>query len=69
MTRHRVRLFMLLIWNVALTVPLSTTSLLAQTARPARPLIVFTTDFGTRDDAVAICKGVIKTIAPGRGNH
>ncbi|MBS0373829.1 MAG: S-adenosyl-l-methionine hydroxide adenosyltransferase family protein [Proteobacteria bacterium] len=31
----------------------------------ARPLIVFMTDFGTLDDAVAICKGVMKTIAPG----
>jgi len=38
-------------------------------ARPAasgiaRPLIVFMTDFGTVDDAVAICKGVMLTIAP-----
>jgi S-adenosylmethionine hydrolase len=30
----------------------------------AKPLIVFMTDFGTLDDAVAICKGVIKSIAP-----
>ena len=30
----------------------------------AQPLIVFTSDFGTLDDAVAICKGVMKTIAP-----
>jgi S-adenosylmethionine hydrolase len=29
-----------------------------------KPLIVFMTDFGTLDDAVAICKGVIKGIAP-----
>ncbi|MBS0364685.1 MAG: S-adenosyl-l-methionine hydroxide adenosyltransferase family protein [Proteobacteria bacterium] len=29
-----------------------------------RPLIVFLSDFGTLDDAVAICKGVMKTIAP-----
>jgi S-adenosyl-L-methionine hydrolase (adenosine-forming) len=29
-----------------------------------RPLIVFMTDFGVIDDAVAICKGVMKTIAP-----
>ena len=28
-----------------------------------RPLIVFMTDFGVLDDAVAICKGVMKTIA------
>jgi S-adenosylmethionine hydrolase len=30
----------------------------------ARPTIVFMTDFGTANDAVAICKGVIYTIAP-----
>jgi S-adenosylmethionine hydrolase len=37
----------------------------ARTAEPERrrPLIVFMTDFGVLDDAVAICKGVIKTIA------
>ena len=29
-----------------------------------KPLIVFMTDYGTVDDAVAICKGVIKTLAP-----
>ncbi len=28
------------------------------------PVIVFMTDFGELDDAVAICKGVMKTIAP-----
>jgi hypothetical protein len=34
-------------------------------AAPAtKPLIVFMTDYGTVDDAVAICKGVIKTLAP-----
>jgi S-adenosylmethionine hydrolase len=33
-------------------------------ARPARPLIVFLSDFGTLDDAVAICKGVMLTVAP-----
>jgi len=37
----------------------------ARADAPARPLIVFMTDFGERDDAVAICKGVMKTIAPG----
>jgi S-adenosylmethionine hydrolase len=30
----------------------------------ARPLIVFMSDFGTVDDAVAICKGVMLGIAP-----
>ena len=32
--------------------------------RAARPLIVFMSDFGTLDDAVAICKGVMLGIAP-----
>ncbi|MBV8497142.1 MAG: SAM-dependent chlorinase/fluorinase, partial [Gammaproteobacteria bacterium] len=36
----------------------------ARAAAGTHPLIVFMTDFGTLDDAVAICKGVIKTIAP-----
>ena len=31
---------------------------------PARPLIVFMSDFGTANDSVAICKGVILSIAP-----
>jgi len=30
----------------------------------ARPLIVFMSDFGTLDDAVAICKGVMLGVAP-----
>jgi S-adenosylmethionine hydrolase len=37
----------------------------APAASTARPLIVFMTDFGTVDDAVAICKGVMLSIAPG----
>jgi S-adenosylmethionine hydrolase len=32
--------------------------------RPARPTIVFMTDFGTVDDSVAICRGVMYSIAP-----
>ena len=32
---------------------------------PPRPLIVFMSDFGQLDDAVAICKGVMKTVSPG----
>jgi S-adenosylmethionine hydrolase len=35
-----------------------------QTATPARPTIVFMTDFGTANDAVAICRAVIYGIAP-----
>ena len=33
-------------------------------ARAHRPIIVFETDFGTANDAVAICKAVILSIAP-----
>jgi S-adenosylmethionine hydrolase len=38
----------------------------AQTSarEPHRPIIVFMTDFGTVDDSVAICKGVMLGIAP-----
>jgi hypothetical protein len=36
----------------------------AAQASPARPTIVFMTDFGTANDAVAICRAVIFGIAP-----
>jgi len=36
----------------------------ASSAPPRRPTIVFMTDFGTANDAVAICKAVILGIAP-----
>ena len=36
----------------------------AQALEQHRPLIVFMSDFGELDDAVAICKGVMKSIAP-----
>jgi len=36
----------------------------ASAAPPRRPTIVFMTDFGTANDAVAICKAVILGIAP-----
>ena len=36
----------------------------ANSAPPRRPTIVFMTDFGTANDAVAICKAVILGIAP-----
>src|ERR1700733_16218334 len=42
----------------------STSAQGAQAESRGKPLIVFMTDFGTLDDAVAICKGVIKSIAP-----
>jgi S-adenosyl-L-methionine hydrolase (adenosine-forming) len=38
--------------------------LIAKFGFAARPIIVFMTDFGTVDDSVAICKGVMLQIAP-----
>jgi S-adenosylmethionine hydrolase len=35
-----------------------------QTASPAPPTVVFMTDFGVVDDSVALCKGVMYSIAP-----
>src|SRR5258708_13200055 len=35
-----------------------------QAASTQRPTIVFMTDFGTANDAVAICKAVIYSVAP-----
>jgi S-adenosylmethionine hydrolase len=37
----------------------------AQTLSASRPTIVFMTDFGTANDAVAICRAVIYNIVPG----
>jgi S-adenosyl-L-methionine hydrolase (adenosine-forming) len=39
-------------------------ALMAQTAAAARPTVVFMTDFGVVDDSVALCKGVMYSIAP-----
>jgi S-adenosylmethionine hydrolase len=36
----------------------------AQSAATAPPTVVFMTDFGTLDDSVALCKGVMYSIAP-----
>jgi S-adenosyl-L-methionine hydrolase (adenosine-forming) len=36
----------------------------AQAAAPAPPTVVFMTDFGVVDDSVALCKGVMYSIAP-----
>lgn len=40
-------------------------SAVAQVAQPAPATLLFLTDFGTRDGAVAVCKGVMWSIAPG----
>ncbi len=44
--------------------PASTASPAQQSAAAAHPTIVFMTDFGTANDAVAICRAVIFSIAP-----
>jgi S-adenosylmethionine hydrolase len=40
------------------------TAISAQTAAPAPQTVVFMTDFGVLDDSVALCKGVMYSIAP-----
>jgi S-adenosylmethionine hydrolase len=67
----RIRLFFILLLAFALlgsacsNVPGQKDSGSAsQNATSARPTIVFMTDFGTANDAVAICKAVIVGIAP-----
>ena len=52
------------VWMLLLTALLSAAPAVTLAAPNPKPLIVFMTDFGTVDDAVAICKGVIKTLAP-----
>jgi S-adenosyl-L-methionine hydrolase (adenosine-forming) len=67
----RLRRALLTSLTLSLALCLGAGSFLLPTATRAdassqrRPLIVFMTDFGVLDDAVAICKGVMKTIAPG----
>ena len=39
-------------------------SLRAQTTTARQPILVFMTDFGQADDSVAICKGVMLSVAP-----
>src|SRR5271169_4172214 len=43
---------------------LAATFAVAQDAAKSRPTIVFMTDFGVVDDSVALCKGVMYSIAP-----
>ena len=54
----------ILAWLLLLSALLFAAPPLTLAAPNPKPLIVFMTDFGTVDDAVAICKGVIKTLAP-----
>ncbi len=49
--------FILLFWS-------ADQKMVAQTAAPGRPTVVFMTDFGVVDDSVALCKGVMYSIAP-----
>jgi S-adenosylmethionine hydrolase len=54
---HLLLGFILLFWSADRTI-------IGQNASPARPTIVFMTDFGVVDDSVALCKGVMYSIAP-----
>ena len=66
MTRMRrpVLLPVLLALAVFVTIHADRARARAPATAGARPLIVFMTDFGTLDDAVAICKGVMLGISP-----
>lgn len=61
MNRRRIAQFLLgfivLCWSAG-------RSLVAQTAASSHPTVVFMTDFGVVDDSVALCKGVMYSIAP-----
>jgi S-adenosylmethionine hydrolase len=64
---HRPAARLVLAWAALLAVAALAAAPLSRAATSARqaPVIVFLTDYGTLDDAVAICKGVMLTIAPG----
>ncbi|MGH7340069.1 MAG: hypothetical protein ACREKH_06230, partial [Candidatus Rokuibacteriota bacterium] len=49
--------------TLALVAAVSCAGRPTRTSAGARPLVVFLSDFGTADDAVAICKGVMLGIA------
>jgi S-adenosylmethionine hydrolase len=57
-TIHKVWLI-LAVWAVGLP-----SAVAAATSQPPGRIIVFMTDYGTLDDSVAICKGVMLSIAP-----
>lgn len=52
--------------RLVLLLPLLATlqAVAAEPAAPAQPTLVFMTDFGQRDDSVAICKGVMLGLEP-----
>jgi S-adenosylmethionine hydrolase len=60
----RAAMALILAWTQPVTGVLSAAPAVTPGTSPPTPVIVFLTDFGTTDDAVAICKGVIKTLAP-----
>jgi S-adenosylmethionine hydrolase len=60
----RARSGVVLLWCLVLAGVLAAAPTITQADPTPKPLIVFMTDFGSVDDAVAICKGVIKTLAP-----
>ncbi len=61
MTRHRISRFLL---GFVLLFGCAGRTIIAQVATPAPPTVVFMTDFGVVDDSVALCKGVMYSIAP-----
>jgi S-adenosylmethionine hydrolase len=61
MNRHR---FLHFLFGVTLLLSFADTTAFAQAVASAHPTVVFMTDFGVVDDSVALCKGVMYTIAP-----
>ncbi len=55
---------LLLVLGVSVGTAVAAERAQAPADHPARPLVVFMSDFGTVDDAVAICKGVMLSLAP-----
>jgi S-adenosylmethionine hydrolase len=64
MRKHILVLALLLSCYTALAFAQTHEAAIKPSDHPNHTLIVFMTDFGTRDDSVAICKGVMLGIAP-----
>jgi S-adenosyl-L-methionine hydrolase (adenosine-forming) len=58
---RRIRAYQFVLMAILLTVQVAHA---ANTEKPYPPTVVFMTDFGTLDDAVPICKGVMYSIFP-----